>query len=382
MKASETIALPAEEAHAPAPAEVAACFRIPGALTSVVEWKKGHINDTYILTATGGDGPQRFILQRINHHVFSNVPEVMENIRRVTIHIRRKLEQTPGGEPERGTLTLIPTREGHSLLKTADAHYWRMYRFIGHARTYDVVATRQQAFEAARAYGRFQRLLADLPDPPLHETIPYFHDTPRRFAALEAAVHEDVCGRAASCREEIAFAQTLKPIGGAVVEALARGDVPRRVTHNDTKINNVLMDERTGLGICVIDLDTVMPGSVLYDFGDLMRSSVGHFREDEPDLRRVAVVLDLFEALVEGYLAEARGFLNEVEVELLPLSGLLITFMIGIRFLTDYLRGDTYFKTARPGHNLDRCRTQFALVRGIRANEAALDAIVAQHAAG
>jgi hypothetical protein len=219
-------------------------------------------------------------------------------------------------------------------------------------------------------------MLADLPGAPLHETIPHFHDTPRRIAALEQAIVDDACGRAGNCGPEVEFALAMKPTAGTIVQGLAGGGLPRRVTHNDTKINNVMLDDATGRGVCVIDLDSVMPGSVLFDFGDEIRSGVGHFQENERDLSRVGVDLAVFESLATGYLEAAGDFLAPAEMDLLVFSGILITHTIGVRFLTDYLQGDVYFKTQRPGENLDRCRTQFELVRGIRRKEAAMDSIV------
>jgi Ser/Thr protein kinase RdoA (MazF antagonist) len=233
-----------------------------------------------------------------------------------------------------------------------------------------------KAFQAAKAFGAFQALLADLPGERLVETIPNFHHTPSRYAAFEAALAKDAHGRAREAATEIAFAQARAHEVGTIVEAMARGEIPERVTHNDTKLNNVLLDNETQEGICVIDLDTVMPGSALYDFGDLVRTSTSPAAEDETDLSKVTMQLPMFEALVKGYLASAGGFLTPRERALLPFAGKLITFEIGLRFLTDWLEGDVYFKIKRPRHNLDRLRTQFKLVESIEAQLPAMQALV------
>jgi Ser/Thr protein kinase RdoA (MazF antagonist) len=247
----------------------------------------------------------------------------------------------------------------------AGGETWRAYRFIENARTYDAVTSAEQAFQAARAFGRFQQQLASLPPPRLHETIPDFHHTPKRFAALEQAIAADAKGRAALARAEIEFARSRQSIAGVLLGA----GLPERITHNDTKFNNVLLDDTTGEAVCIIDLDTVMPGLALYDFGDMVRTTTSPAAEDEQDLSKVTLKFPLFEALVRGYLESAGGFLTPAEKQHLAFSGKLITFETGIRFLADYLAGDTYFKVHREGHNLDRCRTQFKLVESIERQE-------------
>lgn len=345
-------------------ASVAAHFQIPGSLVWGEPYGTGHINDTYAVTFESHGTRVRYILQRVNRRVFKNIPALMDNIARVTAHMRKKILEV-GGDPQRETLTLIPTVEGATWWVDGQGAPWRAYVFIESARTYDVLENDVQAYEAGRAFGRFQALLADLPPPPLHETIPDFHHTVRRFEALERAVAQDRCQRAATCREEIAIAMGYRVRAGRVVDDLASGRLPLRVTHNDTKINNVMLDDQTGKAVCVIDLDTVMPGSVIYDFGDQVRTTVGHFAENEKDLSRVWVDLRRFAALVEGYWETAREFLTEREIELLVFGGFLMTLEVGIRFLTDYLDGDGYFKVHYPGENLDRARTQLALVQDI-----------------
>jgi hypothetical protein len=379
---------------------VARQFQIAGDYQQGEPYGSGHINDTYCVSFSEAGARVRYIFQRINHNIFKNPPALMENIQRVTAHLASKLEtagselQTPnkhqdpntksqipktelgkwgnGTGAERGALTLLPALDGQCWHRDEGGNYWRVYRFIEQARTYDAIESPRQAFEAARAFGRFQQMLADLPAPRLHDTIPDFHHTPRRFARLEQAIAADVVDRAALARPEIEFALRHKADAGVLLAA----GLPERVTHNDTKLNNVMLDDATGEGVCVIDLDTVMPGLALYDFGDMVRTSTSPAKEDEKDLSKVKMQFPMFEALVRGYLETAGGFLTRAEKQFLGFSGKLITFEIGIRFLTDFLEGDTYFKVHRDGHNLDRCRTQFRLVESIEQQESAMNKLV------
>ena len=356
---------------------IAPHFQFRGPLVAAVPYGSGHINDTYKITVAQGGQPVNYILQRVNHRIFPHVPELMRNIQRVTEHVRRKLAAIAGSDPSRETLTLIPTADNSCFYQDDDGNFWRAYIFIEHARTYDTVTDTTQALQAARAFGTFQGMLMDLPDGPLFETIPDFHHTPRRFERLQAAIRTDGKNRAARAAAEIRFALDRADSIAAVVDGLAAGALPWRVTHNDTKINNVMLNDADGRGLCVIDLDTVMPGSVLYDFGDQVRTTTVSAAEDEQDLGKVQFRLDMFEALIRGYLETAGSFLNAEEIRLLPFSGRLITFEIGIRFLTDYLDGDVYFKTHRLDHNLDRCRTQFEKVRQMEAQAEAMDKLLA-----
>ena len=294
----------------------------------------------------------------------------MENIQRVTAHLRLKLAGQ--ADLDRRTLTLIPTRTGQPYYRDEAGNYWRAYIFIEQARTYDAVESPQQAFAAAKAFGRFQKLLTDLPAPRLHDTIPDFHHTPKRFTALESSIAADSCNRANLAKPEIVFALAHKPITAVLIKA----GLPERITHNDTKFNNVMLDDTTGEGLCVIDLDTVMPGLALYDFGDQVRTTTSPAKEDERDLSKVGLQFAMFEALVRGYLAEAGDFLTPAERQYLVFAGKLITFEIGIRFLADFLAGDVYFKTHREGHNLDRCRTQFRLIESIEHQENQMNKLV------
>jgi Ser/Thr protein kinase RdoA (MazF antagonist) len=349
---------------------VASKFQVCGEFIFAAPCGSGHINDTWCATFLQAGQPVRFILQRINHKIFRNPIALMENIERVTAHLAAQESANP--DRERRVLRLIPARDGRVWSVDTEGYYWRAYSFIEGARTYDVVESPEQAYQAAKAFGRFQQLLADLPAPRMHDTIPDFHHTAKRFAALEQAIAADAAGRAILAQPEIAFALARKPITSVLLDA----NLPERVTHNDTKFNNVMLDDSTGEGICVIDLDTVMPGLALYDFGDMVRTATSPAAEDERDLSKVTMQFPMFEALLRGYLASASTFLTKDEIRYLAFSGKLITFEMGIRFLADYLAGDIYYKVHRDGHNLDRCRTQFKLVESIEQQESKMNRLV------
>ncbi len=349
-------------------------FEFHGEVSALAPYGNGHINDTYIVSCQGAGASARYILQHINRRVFLNPAAMMQNIERVTAHLAGQVAGQPDGA--RRVLQLVPAQDGRNWHVDAEGETWRAYRFIENACSYETAASAEQAFQAARAFGRFQQQVAGLPLPRLHETIPHFHDTPRRFAALEQAVAQATAangnGRAALAGPEIEFARSRQSIANVLLSA----GLPDRITHNDTKFNNVLLDGTTGEAVCVIDLDTVMPGLALYDFGDMVRTTTSPAQEDEQDLSKVTMQFPLFEALVRGYLESAGGFLTPAEKRLLAFSGKLITFEVGIRFLTDYLAGDTYFKVHREGHNLDRCRTQFKLVESIERQEEKMNRLV------
>lgn len=347
-------------------------FEIPGQFVEGRPYGSGHINDTYraVFRKNGNGTEVHAILQRINHNVFKNPVSLMENVERVTEHVAGQVAGEP--DQERRVLKLIGTREGRNWHKDAEGNYWRAYQFIENARTYDAAETPAQAYQAAKAFGRFQQQLAGLPAPRLHDTIPDFHNTPKRFEALEKAIAADAAGRVKTSKPEIEFALAHKAMTSALLDA----KLPERVTHNDTKFNNVMLDDASGEGICVIDLDTVMPGLALYDFGDMVRTTTSPTKEDEQDLSKVGMRFEMFEALVRGYLSTAGGFLTREEKQFLAFSGKLITFEIGLRFLADHLAGDTYFKVHREGHNLDRCRTQFKLVESIERQEEKMNRLV------
>ena len=358
--------------------EIAAAFQCPGKYVGEESYGSGHINDTYKVYFDEGDRRVHYIHQRVNHNIFKQVPELMDNIGRVVRHQRKKFEEAGARDIERRVLTLIPTVDGKDYYQDAQDDFWRTYVFLEDSVGIDVVENTAQAFETAKAFGEFQCQLADLPGR-LHDTIPNFHHTRSRYDTLMAAVAADPFNRAANVKPEIEFAMAREGLTDVVLDLLASGELPERVTHNDTKLNNVLLDTATNKAMCVIDLDTVMPGSVLYDFGDMVRTTTTTAPEDERDLASVSMDIDYFKALVKGYLKTASGFLVPKEKELLPMSGALITFEIGLRFLTDYLAGDPYFKPHRAGQNIDRCRKQFKMVRSMEEQMDAMQRIVGKN---
>ena len=405
---------------------VAARFAVPARFVSSQPLAGGHINESYVLTFDDAGRRKRYLLQRINDAVFRDPPRLMENIRRVTVHIAARLRAERTADIGRRVLTLVPARDGLPFVRDDAGAYWRMYCFIEEACAYETVQSPQQAEQAARGFGRFQRLLADLPPPRLHETIPNFHDTPRRFETLEATIAAAERGkppdgprRLAAARAEIERVRVQRGLASALLNLQRSGAAPERVVHNDAKIGNVLFEgaeggQRSSFGraqpraavahqpraavahqpraavahlpgaavpgeaLCVTDLDTVMPGLSLFDFGDMMRSMLCPAAEDERDLSHVEVQLPLFQALARGYLSEAAEFLTRVEREHLVTAGLVITLEQAVRFLTDYLGGDTYYRTSRPKQNLDRCRTQLKLLESMQEQAADMAAIVRQ----
>lgn len=336
-------------------------FAIEGRFLDACPYGTGHINDTYLGRFETASGIALYVHQRINRNVFRRPEQLMENIARVTGHLRDKVCDE-GGDPDREALTLVRTTDGGTFLRTASGDCWRTYLHIGGARTYDGPEEPDQVREAGRAFGRFQRRMADLPGPRLHETIPAFHDTARRFEQFLAALEADSHGRAAGTRRETDFVLARRDDAGALTRLLESGALPERITHNDTKLNNVMLDDRTGRAVCVIDLDTVMPGLAVYDFGDAVRIAASTAPEDERDLARVRFDVEAFDRLACGYLGPAGRFLTPAEVEQLVFAARLMTFECGMRFLADHLAGDVYFKIHRPAHNLDRCRTQFKMI--------------------
>ena len=337
--------------------------------TSAMPYGNGHINDTFCLESP------RYILQRINTSIFKNPEELMENVEKVTDFLREKIVAA-GGDPLRETLTVIKTVDGKNCYRYDEENAFRMYLFVEDTKSIENSKTPEDLYEAGVGFGRFQRMLADYPAETLHETIKDFHHTPKRVVALKEAIREDKAGRAASVKAEIDFALKQAEWADVVIKGIEDGRIPLRVTHNDTKINNILFDQETGKAVCVIDLDTVMPGSMLYDFGDALRMGGSTAAEDETDLEKVWFEVEAFEAFAKGYLSEVKESLTETELELLPLSVKLMTYECGIRFLTDYLNGDTYFKIHREHHNLDRARNQFKLVADITEKEDLLCQVV------
>ena len=339
--------------------DIAEGFSVEGQVRSIRPVGNGHINDTYLVEC-GPDGEgHRYILQRINHEVFHDPMQLMENIVTVTEHLRKKI-LAEGGDPQRETISVIPARDG-GILQISDGRYWRMISFIENTYTCEVVESAEEFIEAGCAFGQFQARLADLPAGSLHETIPGFHDTRLRFSELIRTIKEDPEKRVKTAQPEIDFVMEREYIADLLNDRIRAGEVPLRVTHNDTKINNVLMDRDTGKAICVIDLDTVMPGYAVNDFGDAIRSGACTGKEDESDPARISLDLCLFRSFAQGFIKGCRGSLTADEIQLLPEGALVMTFECGLRFLTDYLQGDRYFKTDYDTHNLVRCRTQLRL---------------------
>lgn len=362
---------------------VSRAFAIQGDFVEGRRFGNGLINDTYAATFKSSEGElRRFIFQRINHRVFRQPLNLMDNVERVCSHIRQRLQSEERPSPERCSLTLVMTREErcfHHHVATAahgEESYWRCFHFIDGCTSFDVVETPGQAYQAARKFGEFQRLVSNMEGNRLAETIPDFHHTPKRFEALRNAIAADPLGRAGDCRGEIDFALSREPVAHHLLDLHTQGLIPERVTHNDTKLSNVLIDDLTGEGICVVDLDTVMPGLSLYDFGDLVRTCVSPIEEDSTDLDAIEVRIPIFEALARGFLEEMAGVLTPCETANLAFSGKLLTYEVGLRFLTDHLLGDPYFGTKRPNHNLERARNQFQLVRQIEESEPAMNAYV------
>lgn len=333
-------------------------FEIEGKALSAKPFGGGHIHNTFLVNTENGS----YCLQQFNHHVFKDPMAVTQNILKVTSHLQEKNHRANGNSPQK-TLTPIPTSQGDYLHVSDNEDCWRMFEWIQNTQTLEQTQNKQQYRNAAKTYGQFLCLLADFPAGSLHTTIPDFHHTPKRFQALVNAIEEDPASRARQVSKDIDFALAREEDTHILVDLLDAGLIPERVTHNDTKLNNVLFDVESEEAVCVIDLDTVMPGSALYDFGDCVRSCATKAAEDEKNLELVQIDLEVFELLAQGFLEATKDILTPLEVEHLAFSGRLITFEIGIRFLTDYLQGDTYFKTEYPEHNLVRARNQFKLVQ-------------------
>ena len=357
--------------------EVIGAYDFPETLLGAVRYGSGHINDTYCVVCQPREGKAiRFILQGLSLAAFPRPEELMENFVGVTTFLRQKVEAA-GGDPMRETLNLVYTRDGKPFYQDATGKVWRVVHFV--EKTLCLQQATPELFEAsARAFGRFQRLLADYPAQTLHEPIVNFHNTEDRFAKFEAALAADKLGRAGEVEAEIRFVTDRKADCSVALNALREGKLPLRVTHNDTKLNNILIDEDTLEGICVIDLDTTMPGLSIYDFGDSIRFGANHSAEDEKDLSKVNFDIELYKRYTRGFIEGAMGGLTEAELEYLPWGAKLMTLECGIRFLTDYLDGDNYFHIRYPEQNLDRCRTQFKLVSDMEAQWEQLHEIVQQ----
>ncbi len=356
---------------------IASRFAIYGDFVEAARYGSGHINDTFRAVFDQGATRVHYLFQRVNHAIFKNPQGLMDNVARICAHAQDTLKKSGAPDATRRAMTLVPTLDGKQWLADAAGNVWRCYLFVERARGYDVIESTGQAFQAARAFGAFQNLLVDIPGGRLVETIPDFHHSRRRLEKFQASLKADPHNRAKDLKNEIAFFEDRAADYSVVVDKIAAGLIPERVTHNDTKLNNVLIDDYTQEGLCVIDLDTCMPGCALYDFGDMVRTATSPAKEDETDLSKVVFREEYFESLARGYLSSAGGFLNAHEKELLAFSGKLLTLECGTRFLTDHLDGDVYFKTARPGHNLDRARTQIKLVQEMESKMDRLRQLVA-----
>ncbi len=355
--------------------EVASEFAIAGEFIEGEEVHSGHINATYKATFRNDDGRiHRYIIQRINEKVFKDPLAVMRNVEMVTSHINSKVmrvKRDSGGQ----TLSLYPARDGSFFASGTGGGIWRCYNFIEGCRTFEVAANTRQAYQAAHAFGSFQDLVSDISVEDIEETIPDFHNTPKRYDRLMRVVDTDPRGRLAEVTAEVDFVKARKAMLSKFIDLRSRGDLPVRITHNDTKINNVMMDVESDEAVCVIDLDTVMPGLSLYDFGDLVRTAVSPAAEDERDLSKVNVRMPMFEALAEGYI-DGCHCLCDAELDNLAFAGILISLETGMRFLTDHLEGDVYFKIHQDGQNLDRARTQFRLVELLEQRQAEMESCV------
>ena len=357
--------------------EVLAAFDFGKPVTDAVRFGEGHINDTFLVD---GDA-QRFILQRVSPVAFKEPDKLMENVVNITEYLAREI-QRQGGDPRRGTLEVVRPRNGRVSFTDSCGGVWRAFYFVEGTMCYQTAETAELFAASGRAFGRFQCLLRDYPAETLHETIPHFHDTVSRLQNLKNAVAADALGRAKDCRADIEFMLAREKDCAVALQAQKEGVLPLRVTHNDTKLNNVLMDEKTGEALCVIDLDTVMPGLAINDFGDSIRFGANHSAEDEPDLSKVNLDVDLIEVYTAAFLEEAGKALTEAEIRYLPWGAKLMTLECGIRFLTDYLEGDSYFHINRPGQNLDRARTQCKLVKDMEEHWGELNAIVEKYIPG
>lgn len=357
---------------------IAKQFKIDGTFIDAAPYGSGHINETYAARFRTAKGVVRYIIQKINHKIFLKPDELMDNVVRVTAHLFGKI-RAKGGDPLRESLCVMPALDGRTFYRSPEGEWWRIYVFIEGAKTHDVVSNLDMVYEASKAFGLFQKEIADLPGVRLHETIPDFHNTLVRYRTFCGVLQKDPKGRAASVRSEIEFVDKRAEEAGRLVGLLEKGVIPERITHNDTKLNNVMIDDATGKGICVIDLDTVMPGLPMYDFGDSVRIGASTAPEDERDLSKVDFSLDMFDRLGRGYLETAREFLKPAEVAELVFACRLMTFECGMRFLTDHLNGDVYFRIKRENHNLDRCRTQFKMVERMEERAEEMERIVEKY---
>ncbi len=349
-------------------------FQWDGTIKDVRPYGDGHINDTFVVTTDQNGKTDLYILQRINHQIFKETEALMENIEKVTQYLVDYTQKHPIENYD--VLALIPTHSGQSFYRDEQGNFWRSYVFVHDATGYLFAENPSMLYEAGRAFGTFQHMLKDYPAATLHETIKDFHNTAQRYKNFIHSLEKDAVGRAEKCGDIIDFTKERQALTETIVSAMAAGDIPVRVTHNDTKINNVLLDNVTGKGRCVIDLDTVMPGSALYDFGDAIRSCGSTLEEDAENIEDMDVDLERIEAYTKGYLEVMKDALTEREIQLLPLSAIMMTFECGMRFLTDHLDGDVYFKVHKENHNLIRAKNQYAFVKKLEEKKALIEAII------
>ena len=351
-------------------------FNTKGSWSGYERYGSGHIHDTYLIKTTETEFDD-YIIQRINNKVFTDVPGLQENIERVTIHLKKKIESIPDSDPGREVLTVVYAHDGKTWINDDEGNFWRMFLFIPRHRSYNIVDSPDKAFEGGKAIGRFQAMLADLPGKQLNETIPYFHDIEKRLETFHTICGIDYYGRASAVETEIKFVLARSEKMKTILRLGREGVIPLRITHNDTKFNNILLDENDR-ALCMIDLDTVMPGYVHYDFGDAIRTGASSAAEDETDLSKVKIDLNLFSSFSKGYLSETKNTLNQAEIDQLAFAPILITYTIAVRFLTDYLDGDKYFRIHHPDHNLQRTRAQMKLVENMEENFDNMKSIISE----
>ncbi len=358
---------------------VAENFNIVGSFVSATPYGSGHINDTKLVVTNDAGRERMYIMQRINTNVFRDPVSLMNNFASVTTYLADAIKKS-GGDPDRETLNVVKAKDGKNYFVDSEGGFWRMLVYVTESMSFDKVERPEQFYDSAVAFGNFQYMLRDYPADSLAETIPNFHNTPDRIRLFREALEKDVMGRAASVKNEIDFVLSREAFAATLEKAHSEGNLPLRVTHNDTKLNNILFDERTGKALCIVDLDTIMPGYSVNDFGDSIRFGATTALEDERDLSKVNFDISLYELYVKGFIEGAKGGLTPCELDLLPIGAMMMTFECGTRFLTDYLSGDTYFKTSREGHNLDRARNQFKLVSDMEAHLDEMKAIVKKYA--
>lgn len=343
--------------------EIFSLFEADGTFLKGESYGSGHIHDTFRIETLEPE-KDNYILQRLNNKIFKNIPQLQENIERVTVHLRNKLNQIPGSDIKRECLSLIRSHEGKTWICDSEGNFWRMYIFISNHRSYNVVDSPGKAFEGGKAIGKFMAMLSDMPGEPLYETIPFFHNIEKRLETFNLKIKENPVGRAAEISDDINDVLNRAEEMKIILKLGSEGKIPARITHNDTKFNNILLDENDK-ALCVIDLDTVMPGYVHYDFGDAIRTAANSASEDEKDLSKITMNINLFEAYAKGFLSESGDTLTETEKKYLAFAPRLITYTIAVRFLTDYIDGDNYFKIHHEHHNLQRARAQLRLVKSM-----------------